>query len=150
MNACSPMNTPSPISNGSGWVAIPARHGFGNRKITRVIAEVRMGRLQVEGNGIVNPRLNALRGQDLAEAVAIVAPNREHMIYVPASRPRLRQPHAVGVEHVGVPPCDLPPLVGPSLEVAQLHAEDRALDAVHPVVEALEAVLVPLFLAPVA
>ena len=40
--------------------------------------------------------------------------------------------------------------LGPGFEMAQLHAQDRALDAVHAVVEALEHVVVALLLAPVA
>src|SRR5206468_10438239 len=40
--------------------------------------------------------------------------------------------------------------LGPGFEVPQLHAEHRALDAVHPVVESLHRVLVALLLAPAA
>ena len=40
--------------------------------------------------------------------------------------------------------------LGPALEVAQLHPQDRALDALHAVVEALEDVVVLLLGAPVA
>src|ERR1044071_8970820 len=48
-----------------------------------------------------------------------------------------------------VPLGHLAPPFRPCLEVAQLHAQDRPLDAVHPVVEPLEAVLVSRLLAPV-
>ena len=72
------------------------------------------------------------------------------MIDVAAAGTRLRQAHALRIERRGVPLRDLTPPFGPRLEVAQLHAQDRALDAVHPVIESLQAMLVSLLLAPVA
>src|SRR3954462_1538337 len=47
-----------------------------------------------------------------------------------------------------IPARYLPARLGPRLQMAQLDAEDRALDAVHAVVEALEKVVVFPVLAP--
>src|SRR5205814_8964248 len=72
------------------------------------------------------------------------------VIDVTASGTRLRDVHALRIERRCVPLGNLTPPLRPLFEVPQLHAEDGALNAVHPVVESLVAVLVALLFPPVA
>src|SRR6185503_13609454 len=90
-----------------------------------------------------------LFGERVAEAVAVATPHGVDVKNVAASRSFLRQTKARGIQRLDIPTCDRAAFFGPRLEVPQLHPEDGALDAVHPVIESLQPMFIPGFLSPV-
>src|SRR5262249_30286989 len=127
-----------------------ACRGLRDREITCAVSKVGVCRLEMNGNRVVDARLDALFRERIAQGVAVVAPNDVDVVDVPGSRPLFRHTDGVLVEELGIPPRDLTALFRPRLEMPKFHAQDCTLYAVHPVVESFESMFVPLFLSPVA
>ena len=109
--------------------------------------------LQMDRNRIVQAGLDALGAQGALQARRGpgCAPRRRDR----RGGGRAASAGAVDARRAGAAARDsaracCAPRLGPAFEVAQLDAQDGALNAVHAVVEALQHVVVALLLAPVA
>src|SRR4051812_10883858 len=120
-----------------------ACRAFGFRELAFVVPEIAMRGLHVDGNRIVQPRLDALGLQTRLQVLTLIGAHGVHVVDVPAIGARIRRldlrADQARVVAGGVVAAGL----GPRLEMPQLHAENRALQALHPVVEALVEVVVP-------
>jgi hypothetical protein len=54
---------------------------FGNREISLLVSEVRVGLLQMKGYGIVNPGMNVRFDKMLLKAFAVLHPDHIEVIY---------------------------------------------------------------------
>src|SRR5690349_18279637 len=106
--------------------------------------------LQMDGDRIVDARIDAAIRERALEVVAMPGTNRIDVVDVAASRHDPRDPESRRAKK-GIVVCGMPaPRTGPRVEMSELHAQDGALQALHPVIESLDDVVITPLLAPVS